>query len=147
MTIIEQLEALQVEKATVEANLAAAIGNVSAKDEEITALKAQLDGLVNEKSGIEAKHAETLAAKDAELAEMKAAKEASDKQIEDFKRKLEDPAYKAASVDGVKEAVADGGAVAGEASKTLAQQMREIADPKERRAFYLANEKEIKAGL
>ena len=68
--------------------------------------------------------------------------------IEDAQRKLSDPAFAMASVKGDSQAVAEGGAVSGgEPAASKCDQLKAISDPKEKRAFYLANEKDIKAGL
>lgn len=148
MTIIEQLEALQGEKLAVDGKLAEALAGIASKDDEIAALKAQIEAHATDKANIETKHAEALAAVTAERDAAITAKADAEKQIDEFRRKLEDPAYKSASISGDQQAVTDGGAVApGADAKTLMQQMIEIRDPKERRAFYLKNEKDIKAGL
>ena len=148
MTIIEQLEAVQAEMVTIKANLETASASILAKDEEINGLKGQLSDLQDAKDGIEATHAAAIADIQGKLDSEITAHAASKKQIEEFGRKLSDPAYKLASASGDNTPVADGGAVSGGMeTKSLTAQMKEIKDPKERRAFYLKNEKEIKAGL
>lgn len=147
MTIIEQLEAAQAEVTSIKANLEAAQTAVSAKDTEINALKSQLSDLQAAKDGIEAKHSESITELQGKLAaEIKARAEVEAK-VSDLAKKLSDPAFKVAGIEGDKTAVPEGGVVSGGVeAKTLSEQMKDIKDPKARRAFYLANEKEIKAG-
>ena len=148
MTVIKDLEAAQGEIATLKASIENVTASVSAKDTEIETLKGQIATMQSEKDEMKAAHDSAIADIQGKLdAEIKAHAE-SKKAIEDANKKLADPAFKAASVDGDKQAVVEGGAVSGAVSgKTKAEQMRDISDPKERRAFYLANEKDIKAGL
>lgn len=148
MTIIEQLEAVQGEMATLKASLETNAAAIVAKDREIEGLKGQLNDLQAAKDGIESAHATAIADVQAKLdAEIKAHGEAKS-LLDAAERKLKDPAFAMASVKGDAVAVPDGGSVSGaEPVKSKSEQLKEIQDPKARRAFYLANEKEIKAGL
>lgn len=148
MTIVEQLEKLQADYAGLKANIEASSAAILAKDQEINELKAKAEELISGKSLMESAHAEAMNGIKAKLDAEIVAHAESKKTIDEISKKLSDPAFKIAGISGDDSAVSDGGAVSGGSeSKTLGQQMKEIADPKERRAFYLANEKEIKAGL
>jgi hypothetical protein len=148
MTIIEQLEGVQGEMATLKASLETANAGIVAKDGEIEALKGQIVVLQTAKDGLETIHAGALVELQGKLDVEIAAHADSKKVIEDAQRKLSDPAFAMASVKGDDVAVADGGAVGGGVSeKSKNEQLKAISDPKEKRAFYLANEKEIKLGL
>lgn len=148
MTIVEQLEKLQADHAGLKANTEASSAAITAKDQEISELKAKAEELINGKSMMESAYTEKINGIQAKFDAEISAHAESKKTIDDISKKLSDPAFKIAGISGDDSAVSDGGAVScGSESKTLGQQMKEIADPKERRAFYLANEKEIKAGM
>lgn len=147
MTIIEQLEKVQGEMSALKASHDEAAAGITAKNVEIDGLKAQVAELLKAKDELAAVHVAAMADLQAKLdAEIKAHAE-SKKVIEDAERKLKDPAFAMASAPGDAVAVVDGGAASVEPAKSKAEQMMEIKDPKARRTFYLANEKEIKAGL
>lgn len=147
MTIAQELIDAKAKIAELEKSVIEATALIAERDKSIATLEASVKALTDEKGALVAEHSKAIGEVTGKLdAEIKARAEdntASTLAIAERDKKLRDPAYKMASVEGDKTGAPEGGFAKSEPDMTQAQALatyRKLdGKPAEQKAFRVAN--------
>lgn len=145
----------------IQSRLDAEVLRAETAEKALIEVNARVEELTLAAAAVAAEHDAALAALNEQVAagkafadEISAKLEASGKDLNLARQALEDPRYVDAAIKAFKgdlqaaaDAEADRAEAAEQTEKSKIEQWQAISDPKERRAFYLANEKAIKAEI